>query len=320
MLVGSSVYAGNACSGQKSKVPLFRNVIIVVEENQSFEDVIRKDSKMPYLNELAARGALARGYYANTHPSINNYFILTTGRRGTSLPYPLADTFHGLVGGDNVASILTSKGRSWKVYAENLPRPGFVEPDAGPERLYAKRHNPFAYFASVVAPALGPDQRENIVPFTQFAADLKADKLPNYSFVVPNVVNDAHDNPRTRKGAACGDGESLATADNWLKSNLKPLVDSDSFQKDGLLLIVFDEACDKGPKKDNRLGPDHKNGGGHIPAVLVGAHLAEPGCVSDTVFNHEAILKLSLKALGIEEAPGMAGRAPDLGEFFAPDK
>jgi hypothetical protein len=312
-----SLHAQNLCKGEKSKIPQFRNVVILLEENQSFEDVIRKDSKMPYLNELAARGALARGYYANTHPSLNNYFILTSGERGTSLPFGLADTFSGTVSGDNVASILTRHGNSWKVYAENLPRAGSIESDPGPGRLYAKRHNPFAYFKSVVEPASGVSQRGNIVPFTQFAADRKADQLPNYSFVLPSLVNDVHDNPGTRKGAACGDGESLAVADHWLRVNIKPLVDSESFQKDGLLMIVFDEACDKGSKKDDSLSPIRKSGGGgHIAGVLVGAHLPEGGCVSDTVFNHEAILKLSLKALGAEEFPGAAAKAPDLGEFF----
>src|ERR1700682_6558674 len=101
--LGAASQAQVACAGEKSKVPAFRNVVVVVEENQSFEDVIRKDSKMPYLNELAARGGLARGYFANTHPSLNNYFILTAGRRATSLPYALADTFGGVVKGDNVA-------------------------------------------------------------------------------------------------------------------------------------------------------------------------------------------------------------------------
>ena len=104
---GIHAHAQIACTGEKSKIPLFKNVVIVVEENQSFEDVIRKDSKMPYLNELAAQGGLAHRYYANTHPSINNYFILTAGKRATSLPYALVDLFNGIVGGDNVASILT---------------------------------------------------------------------------------------------------------------------------------------------------------------------------------------------------------------------
>jgi acid phosphatase len=221
------------------------------------------------------------------------------------------------VSGDNVASILTRHGKSWKAYAESLPRAGYVGDDSGPERLYAKRHNPFAYLKSVVEPN---SQRDNIVPFTQFAADLKANKLPNYSFVIPNLVNDAHDNPKTRKGASCGDVESLAVADDWLKTNIKPLVDSESFQKDGLLLIIFDEACDKGPKKDGSLNTSQKKGGGgHIAGVLVGAHLPSTGCVSDTVFNHESILRLTLRALGVKEFPGAAESAPDLGEFFVTD-
>jgi len=315
--LGLNAYAQIACTGEKSKVPVFKNVVIVVEENQSFEDVIRKDSKMPYLNDLAARGGLAHRYYANTHPSINDYFILTAGRRGTSLPYALADTFGGIVKGDNVASILTRHEKSWKTYAENLPRTGYVEDGGDPHGLYVKRHNPFAYLKSVVEPASGLSQRENIVPFKQFAADLKDNKLPNYSFVVPNLVNDAHDNPKTRGGAACGGEESLQVADDWLKKNIKPLLDSESFQKDGLLIIVFDEACDKGSKKDGSLGPKQSGGGGgHIAGVLVGAHLPETGCVSDTIFHHESILRLSLRALGVEEFPGAAATAPDLGEFF----
>jgi acid phosphatase len=310
-----------ACTGDKSKIPVFQHVVVVVEENQSFEDVIRKDSKMPYLNELAARGALAHRYYANTHPSINDYFILTTGRRGTSLPYALADTFGGIVSGENVASILTRHGKTWKAYAENLPRAGYIGDDSGPGRLYVRRHNPFAYLRSVVDPAPAGGQRDNIVPFTQFAADLKDNKLPNYSFVVPNLVNDAHDNPKSRRGAACGDEESLKTADDWLKTNIKPLVDSPSFEKDTLLLIVFDEACDKGAKKDGSLSTvQKKGGGGHIAGVLVGAHVPSTGCASETVFNHESILRLTLRALGVEEFPGAAVTAPDLGDFFLPEK
>jgi len=315
--LGLNAYAQIACTGEKSKVPVYKNVVIVVEENQSFEDVIRKDSKMPYLNELAARGGLAHRYYANTHPSMNDYFILTAGRRGTSLPYGLADTFGGIVSGDNVASILTRHDKSWKAYAENLPRTGYVEDGGDPHGLYVKRHNPFAYLKSVVEPASGLSQRENIVPFKQFAADVKDNKLPNYSFVVPNLVNDAHDNPKTRRLARCGDEESLQVADDWLKKNIKPLLDSESFQKDGLLIIVFDEACDTGSKKDGSLSPKQSGGGGgHIAGVLVGAHLPETGCVSDTIFHHESILRLSLRALGVEEFPGAAATAPDLGEFF----
>src|SRR5438067_8055060 len=54
-------------------------VVMIAEENHSYEQVIG-NSAMPYLNSLAQQGALATQYYANTHPSIGNYFALTTGR------------------------------------------------------------------------------------------------------------------------------------------------------------------------------------------------------------------------------------------------
>src|SRR5207253_10251961 len=62
---------------------------------------------MPYLNTLATNYGVATNYYANTHPSLNNYFYLTAGRAGTRAPWVrlLADEFPGEVGGDSIASI-----------------------------------------------------------------------------------------------------------------------------------------------------------------------------------------------------------------------
>jgi acid phosphatase len=85
MALAAASQAQVACTGEKSKIPAFRNVVVVVEENQSFDDVIGNPD-MPYLNQLAAHGGLARQYYANTHPSINNYFYLTSGHKGTAYP------------------------------------------------------------------------------------------------------------------------------------------------------------------------------------------------------------------------------------------
>jgi phosphatidylinositol-3-phosphatase len=51
----------------------------VLEENHSYASVIG-NSAMPYVNGLASQYGLATQYYANTHPSIGNYFMLTTGQ------------------------------------------------------------------------------------------------------------------------------------------------------------------------------------------------------------------------------------------------
>jgi hypothetical protein len=60
-------------------VPHFDHVVLVVEENSSYADVIGS-SEMPYLNSLASQYGVATQYFANTHPSIGNYFVLTTGQ------------------------------------------------------------------------------------------------------------------------------------------------------------------------------------------------------------------------------------------------
>jgi acid phosphatase len=55
----------------------FEHVFVVVEENQNYDEVIGNTKDLPYLNTLASKYGVATNYYANAHPSINNYFYLT---------------------------------------------------------------------------------------------------------------------------------------------------------------------------------------------------------------------------------------------------
>jgi phosphatidylinositol-3-phosphatase len=303
-------------------VPLvpFEHVFLVVKENQNYEEVIGNNKDMPYLNQLAARYGMATNYYANTHPSINNYFYLTAGRSGTRKPWggDLADKFPGEVAGDNVASILTANGKKWRAYAESIPRDGYVDGDHFP---YVKRHNPFAYFETVRKTdlaSLRPPQTANIVSFDNFARDLQHDSLPDYSFIVPNLYNDGHNDAVTRKGASCGDHRALQQVDSWLKDNMEPLIQSATFKRAGLLVIVFDEGCELGPKADWRYDPKKSKlkGGGHIPALIISSR-TPAGTKIDELYHHESVLRLSLRALGVEQLPGMAKRAPDMDGFFS---
>jgi phospholipase C len=258
----------------------FGHVVLLVEENHGYADVIG-NSAMPYLNSLATNYGLATQYYADAHPSIGNYFMLTIGKLITN-----DDSFSGIVSDDNLVRELMIAGKGWRCYAENLPSVGYTGGDILP---YSKHHNPFAYFSDVV----GTSQADNIVPFSQFASDLAANQLADFSFVIPNLNHDAHDG-------------TLAQADAWLKSNVDPLIGSAPFQKDGLLVIVFDEAKTS----------DTAHGGGHVPAILV-SPLAKKQYQSHTLFQHESTLRLVLKALGINTYPGAAATAPGMDEFFA---
>jgi phosphatidylinositol-3-phosphatase len=119
-----------------------------------------------------------------------------------------------------------------------------------------------------------------------------AGTLPDYSFVVPNALNDAHDG-------------SLAQADQWLQTNIDPLIKSSDFQQNGLLLIVFDES----------VMTDVAHGGGHVAMVVVGPKVKK-GFQSTTVYQHQSTLRLVLSTLGVNAYPGAAIAAPDMGEFF----
>jgi acid phosphatase len=257
--------------------------VLVVEENQAFEDVIGS-SAMPYLNSLVQGGALATQYYANAHPSISNYFQLTTGSMQT-----LDNNFPGPVSADNLAHELIAAGKSWKTYAEDLPSPGYLGGDVA---HYIKHHNPFAYFSDVVS---NPAQAANIVPFTQFAADLGAGALPVFSIVIPSAIDDGHDCPTV---SPCTMNDVLTQADNWLKSNIAPLLSNAQFQRNGLLLITFDESKIT----------DLRNGGGRVALIAAGPK-ARAGAQSTTFYQHENTLRTICDELNLSTCPGAAANA-----------
>jgi len=261
--------------------PTFNHVILVVEENHSYSDVIG-NSSMPYFNSLAAQYGLATQYFANAHPSIPNYLMLTTGLMET-----FDDNFSGVIDDDNVVREFVKAGKTWKAYAESIPTVGYLGGDALP---YVRRHNPFSYLSDVQN---NSTEAANIVPFTQFATDLANGALPQYSFIAPNVNDDAHNG-------------SLAAADSWLQTNIAPLIASSTFQNGGLLIITFDESETT----------DVENGGGHVATVIVSSK-SKMKYQSQTEYQHQSTLRLIMATSGLTSFPGMAGSAPDMTEFFS---
>jgi phosphatidylinositol-3-phosphatase len=281
---GSSSGNGNNPTSNPTPVPAnfptFSHVFLVVEENHSFSDVIG-NSSMPYFNSLASKYGLAKQYFANAHPSIPNYLMLTTGQIET-----FDDNFSGTIKDDNIVRELITAGKSWKAYEESIPSAAYMGGDASP---YVRRHNPFTLLSDVQS---SPTQAANIVPFSQFATDLASNSLPQYSFISPNVDNDAHNG-------------TLAAADSWLQSNIAPLIASSTFQNGGLLIITFDEA--------EMADLDH--GGGQVPTLIISSN-AKANFQSQTLYQHQSTLRLILEALGVNKFPGESAEAPEMSEFF----
>src|SRR4051794_33074075 len=133
--------------------PSSRHIFLIVEENHSYSQVTGNPS-MPYLNGLASKYGLATQYYADVHPSIGNYFMLTAGQ-----PETLSDSFGGTVSDDNIIRELVKANKSWRSYAESLPSTGYLGGDVYP---YLRHHNPFTYFSDVK----GTSQAGKVVPFS----------------------------------------------------------------------------------------------------------------------------------------------------------
>jgi len=262
------------------------HIVLVMEENQSYATVVGNTSDWPNLNNLMRNGALATNDYANSHPSIGNYFMLTTGQLLTT-----DDSSTTVWNVDNLARRMLASGLSFKVYAEGITQ-GYLGGNTG---LYLIRHNPFAMLSDVADDPQVANQC--IWPFTQFAADLASGTLPDFSFIVPNVDDDAHNGTPQQ-------------ADAWLQTSVIALLSkSPVFASggDGILIVDFDEAADS----------DTAYGGGHVAAVFWG-----PGAkggftqTSTALYQHQSMLRTVMETLGLSDPPGAAASAPSMSEFL----
>ena len=292
----------SACGGTKSSmsnapppspppaatVPHSAHVVIVMEENQEYSTVVGDTTSWPNLNSLIANGALPTNYYADAHPSIGNYFMLTTGQILTK-----DDNSTVVWNVDNIARRMLAANVTFKVYAEGITQ-GYVGGNTG---LYLIRHNPLAMLSDVAGNATVAKQV--IWPFTQFATDVANNMLPAFSFIVPNIDDDAH-------------SASPHQADAWLQANVVTLLAGTTAFKaggDGILIVNFDEGADS----------DTTGGGGHVAPVFWGPTV-ETGYTQKlaTMYQHESMLATTMAALGLPNPPGNAATAPIMTEFFIP--
>jgi phospholipase C len=249
-------------------VPDFEHAVVIVFENKDESQVIGARSA-PMFNLYARTYARLTRYYAVAHPSLPNYLALVSG--GTQgIKSSCTDC---IVAARNLADSLEASGRSWKTYAEGLPRPGFTGAFAG---RYAKKHDPFLYFRDVVT---SPARRRRVVPLTQLRADLQADTLPDFALVVPDMCHSMHD---------C----SVRTGDRWLAAKIPPLLKLPST----VVFVVFDEGRSRN----------------HVPALALGTAV-RPGAQVTSRTGHYSLLRTVEDAWGLPRLGASASAAPITG-------
>jgi hypothetical protein len=260
-------------SPQAAGIPAFDHIVLIVLENEGYAGIIG-NPKMPYLNALAQQNVLLSNYFAVEHPSLPNYIALMSG--GThGINSDCSDCF---IDRPNLADRIEAGGRTWKSYLENMPAPCFI----GDSGTYAQKHNPFIYFDSVRLDTARCDR--SIVPLTQLDADLAANQLPNFSFIMPDMCHSGHD---------C----KSDVADAWVNSIVSKLQASPALGQNSLIAITFDEAGKDSTSSCCGMG---NHAGGQIATILI-SPLARPGFQDNTAYSHYSLLKLILSAWGLPD-------------------
>ena len=201
--------ASGPAAAKKTKLPKPDHIIIVMEENHSYADIIGS-SQAPYINSLAQSGASFTDSHAITHPSQPNYLELFSGSTQGVTDDSCPHSFNV----DSEASQLLDAGLSFVGYSEGLPNEGSLVCTAG---KYARKHSPWTNFTNL--PVTTNE------PYTVFPKKLK--KLPTVSWVIPNLDDDMHDG-------------SIAQGDTWLKNNLAAYA-TWAMTHNSLLIVTWDE-------------------------------------------------------------------------------
>jgi hypothetical protein len=306
--LADTTQSANATVNVTSTPPTFpssSHVFVVIEENQSFSQVFPSGSAtncssagMPYLCGLAAANGLALNFYANVHGSLLDYLYITSGATGSGTPSDCNGSgcaSIGVITGDNLVRALTTAGITWRGYFEDMPKQGYM---GGDTANYLQHHNPFPWYSDV---ANSTTQQDNMYPFTQFAQDVQANAFQNFSLIIPNGIHDA-DEPFTTAPSVL-----LATADNWLNTNINPLLSTPPFQPggDGILIIVFDEGNEAGESgqsaSDDACSPTQSTGcGGHIAFVMIGPNVI-PSSTATNTYQFQDMLHTVIHLLGMTD-------------------
>lgn len=255
----------NTANKSVNNIPRPNHVVIVIEENHSFKQIMHPGNA-PYFDKLAAEGALFTNSHAVTHPSQPNYLALFSGStQDVNEDYCLKDSTPFT--SPNLGAELIKAGYTFKGYAETLPSGKFMDCDYQVVEGYdyARKHAPWVNWIGRMENNF-PDSISQ--PFSNFPADYNS--LPTVSFVIPNEANDMHNID------LFGDTASMQHGSQWVSDHLAGYINW-AKTHNSLFILTFDE--DDG----DDLNPNQ------IPTIFVG-QMIKPGKYNDSI-NHYSVLR-----------------------------
>ncbi|MCG2462656.1 alkaline phosphatase family protein [Flavobacteriaceae bacterium F89] len=252
------------CIGCKKEYPKPDHIVIVLEENHGFDQIIGSPHT-PFINSLIEKGALFTDSHGVTHPSQPNYLALFSGStQGVEDDHCLDKESPYTT--TNLGAALINSGYTFTGYAQNMPEVGYtgcshIKSDLTGGMLYARKHCPWVNWQGG-----GENNFPATVgqPMTEFPSDFS--KLPTVSFVIPDQDHDMHNNG--------GDTTMIRKADDWLRTNLSAYIEW-AKSHNSLFILTYDE--------------DNFTKQNEIPTIFTG-EMVKSGRYNDSI-NHYNVLR-----------------------------
>lgn len=279
-----------------------QHIFYIMMENHSASEIIGNTTDAPFLNQLANTYGTATSYYGVTHPSLPNYLAAISGSfQGiwddcgagasitcvpdtmslTSSEYASASSKAHMFSGQTIVDQLEAHHLTWKAYMQSLPSVGFTGPYAG---SYAQKHDPFMYFSDI---RNNPTRMQDIVPFTQFASDMRSNSVPNFVWISPDVCHDMHGASNCSSYAGL-----IAQGDSFVHTTVQQIMSSPAWHQGSAIVITWDEndssssGCCNSPVGANGT----ILGGGNVPLIVVTSHGPHHIVLRSTSYNHYSLL------------------------------
>lgn len=300
--MGSGQSAKRADAGASGAATV-QQVFVVAMENENLGQIYGDGADAPYINgTLIPQGARATDFVdelAIGVPSEPHYVWLEAGTNAfadhtfTTDASPSAS--NSTASTAHLTTQLASAGLGWTAYEEGVDADTGSCPIAG-AGFYAPKHDPFVFFQDVAGspPAKSTAScAAHVKDLSALPGDLAAGAVTPYVFITPDLCHDMHG------ASGCPDHDLIAVGDQWLASNLPPLV-AFAGAHAGVVLLVWDEG----------------DASGHLPFLIVGPGV-KPGYAGAQTYTHSSVLKTVERILGLPALPTVASAA-DLSDLFVP--
>ncbi len=276
--------------GNPGTPPQVQHVVWIWMENESYSGVIG-NANAPYQTALAHKCGTPTNFHNESHPSLDNYIAATDGQSILNTSFlndcsPNPATKYCVSSYPSIFSQVQASGETWAGYDEDMPS----NCDQTNSGNYAVRHNPAAYY-----PALSTCGQYDVPMGTlstqtgAFYSAVQGGTLPNFSFITPNLIDDAHNS-------------STATGDAWLSQVVPLIISGPNYQSGNTVIFITN---------DEGAGPDLVNGEDcanpvldvnqpscHIPTIVVAPYVPA-GTLDGAFYTHYSLLRTTEELLGL---------------------